>query len=32
MGFENPQVADRRIRDVVEKLRQEMAGSKPLCK
>jgi RNA polymerase sigma factor (sigma-70 family) len=32
MGFENPQAADRRIRDVVEKLRQEMAGSKPLCK
>jgi RNA polymerase sigma factor (sigma-70 family) len=32
MGFENPQAADRRIRDVVEKLRAEMAGSKPVCK
>jgi RNA polymerase sigma factor (sigma-70 family) len=29
MGFENPQAADRRIRDVVEKLRREMAGKRP---
>jgi RNA polymerase sigma factor (sigma-70 family) len=30
MGFENPQAADRRIRDVVEKLRREMAGNRPV--
>jgi RNA polymerase sigma factor (sigma-70 family) len=29
MGFENPQAADRRIRDVVEKLRAEMARNRP---
>ncbi len=32
MGFESPQVADRRIRHVVEKLRQEMPGGKPPCR
>jgi RNA polymerase sigma factor (sigma-70 family) len=32
MGFENPQAADRRIRDVVEKLRGEMAGKRPAGK
>jgi RNA polymerase sigma factor (sigma-70 family) len=29
MGFENPQAADRRIRDVVGRLRGEMAGRRP---
>jgi RNA polymerase sigma factor (sigma-70 family) len=29
LGFDNPQGADRRIREVIEKLRQEMAGGKP---
>ncbi len=32
MGFESPQVADRRIRNVVEKLRQEMPRGKPPCR
>jgi RNA polymerase sigma factor (sigma-70 family) len=32
MVFENPQAADRRIRDVVEKLRGEMAGKSPAGK
>ncbi len=32
MGFENPQAADRRIRDVVDRLRREMAGRSPAGK
>jgi RNA polymerase sigma factor (sigma-70 family) len=30
LGFASPQAADRRIREVVEKLRGEMAGSRPV--
>jgi DNA-directed RNA polymerase specialized sigma24 family protein len=32
MGFDSPQAADRRIRDVVEKLRGEMPGKRPAGK
>ena len=32
MGFDNPQAADRRIRDIVDKLRGEMAGRRPAGK
>jgi RNA polymerase sigma factor (sigma-70 family) len=32
MGFENPQAADRRLREVVEKLREAMAANKPAHK
>ena len=32
MGLDSPQAVDRRIRDVVDKLRGEMAGNRPACK